>query len=276
MKISCQTCGQILPKTAVMCPNCGGRTFLPVSDNAVSQGQFAQTTPSTPTTQWTMPQTAQPQSVAQPVTQPPLQQPSLQPQPPQQSMYVPPVAPPIAPQYSQPVYTQQTSQDGYQNNYSDNHVSPSPSLPPSVYHSRKLASQMVYAGMFKRGFAFVFDVVLIGLLLGLAYQLAVPEIVKQLKINGINDQTLIVSAVTIYLLYMSIFTSSGRQGTIGKMMMGLWVFGMQGQRINFFHALFRELLKVVLLPLFFIMWFTARKQTMADLLARTVVLYDPS
>ena len=265
MKINCQTCGQILPKTAVMCPNCGGRTFLPVSDNAVSQGQFAQTTPSTSTAQWTMPQTSQSQ-------------------PPQQPMYVPPVAPPIAPQYLQPVYTQKPYQDAYQNNYQtnyqngypDSYVSPSPSLPPSVYHSRKLASQMVYAGMFKRGFAFVFDVVFIGLLLGLAYQLAVPKIVKQIKINGINDQTLIVSAVLIYLLYMAIFTSSGRQGTIGKMMMGLWVFGMQGQRINFFHALFRELLKVVLLPLFFIMWFTARKQTMADLLARTVVLYDPS
>lgn len=27
MKITCQNCGQILPKTILVCPNCGGRQF---------------------------------------------------------------------------------------------------------------------------------------------------------------------------------------------------------------------------------------------------------
>ncbi|HCC66314.1 MAG TPA: hypothetical protein DEP59_04860, partial [Moraxella sp.] len=33
MIIVCQQCGQKLPKTAVMCPNCGNRQFAQQSDN---------------------------------------------------------------------------------------------------------------------------------------------------------------------------------------------------------------------------------------------------
>lgn len=260
MKISCQNCGQVLPKTAVMCPNCGGRTFLPINDSAVNFTQPSAQTPNTWTNQPIQSSSPQPSYI------PPVAPPTPQ------ATYMPPVAPPIAPQpVVQPTYQPSYHQESYPQAMYEQQV-----LPPSAYDSRKLASQMLYAGAFKRGFAFVFDVVLVGLLLGLAYQLALPEIMKQFNIKGFNDQALLISAGTFYLWYMSIFTSSGRQGTIGKMMMGLWVYGMNGQRINFFHALFREMLKVVLLPLFFVMWFTARKQTMADLLARTVVLYDPS
>lgn len=274
MKISCQTCGQILPKTAVMCPNCGGRTFLPINNTQATSNTWQSSTPTMmssqtsaqPAQSYTPPQphsTYQQPAPQQTTYQQPSHTPPAEPAY-QQPTYVPPVyVPPVAPPIQQPVYVPETIQPA------------SPILPPTYHDTRKLASNMRYTGFFRRGFAYAFDLTLVGLLLALAYQLAVPEIVKQLKINGINDQTLIISAVTFYLWYMSIFTSSGRQGTIGKIIMGLWVFGMQGQRINFFHALFRELLKLVLLPFFFVMWFTARKQTMADLLARTVVLYDP-
>lgn len=261
MKISCQSCGQILPKTAVMCPNCGGRSFSPINPSANSpfSGEPVAHQPqptANPSTAW--------QTHAQPTPQANPTQPAYAPPP----VYMPPVAPPLQqPVYDPPAYSPQSAPYTVQN--------VSPTLPPTYLDGRKQANTMQYTGFWRRAFAYGFDLTLVGLLLALAYQLLVPMIVKQLDINGINDQTLIISAVTLYLWYMAMFTSSGRQATIGKIIMGLWVFGMRGQRIGFFQALFREMLKVVLLPLFFVLWFTARKQTMADLMARTVVLYDP-
>lgn len=260
MKISCQSCGQILPKTALMCPNCGGRTFLPVDNMAQPSPQSFNHQPFN----------------SQPVHHPSFSNPPPSPNFSQPPAYIPPVyVPPVAPPLQQPVYDPPAYSPQPASYTAQTTQNVSPTLPPTYLDGRKQASTMQYTGFWRRAFAYGFDLVLVGLLLGLAYQLLVPEIVRQLHINGINDQTLIISAVTFYLWYMAIFTSSGRQATIGKIIMGLWVFGMQGQRIGFFRALFREMLKVVLLPLFFVLWFTARKQTMADLMARTVVLYDP-
>ena len=39
MIIVCQKCGQKLPKTAVMCPNCGSRQFAQQSDNPTQPQQ---------------------------------------------------------------------------------------------------------------------------------------------------------------------------------------------------------------------------------------------
>ena len=290
MKALCQTCGQILPKTAVMCPNCGGRSFASVDDTQVDQHLHSvsgqpMASNATPTNPWHAPQ----QTVQPPVIQPVMQQPqtgyvsntgyqAMPNQPPayqpnyqNQPGYMSPVAPPQTLQ-PQPVTTPPIAPQAVEPQSS--YPAPAPTLPQT--YGKKLASNMQYAGFLRRGFAYAFDLVLIGLLLALGYQLGVPELEKQLGIRNFTDQSLIAAGVAIYLFYMALFTSLGRQATIGKIIMGLWVFGMQGQRINFFQSLFREVIKVLLLPLFFIMWFTARKQTFADFVARTVVLYDPN
>ncbi|MFO1382898.1 MAG: RDD family protein [Moraxella osloensis] len=149
-------------------------------------------------------------------------------------------------------------------------------LPSTALQTRKPAHTMLYAGFVRRALAYLFDLALVSLLLGLAYQLLLPQILPQLGIRGFSDQTLALIAYGFYLFYMTLLTCLGRQATVGKVIMGMWVFGMQGQRVNFFHALIRETLKLILLPFGFLMWFTARKQTLHDLIARTVVLYDPN
>ncbi len=149
-------------------------------------------------------------------------------------------------------------------------------LPSTALQTRKPAHTMLYAGFVRRALAYLFDLALVSLLLGLAYQLLLPQILPQLGIRGFTDQTLALMAYGFYLFYMTLLTCLGRQATVGKVIMGMWVFGMQGQRVNFFHALIRETLKLMLLPFGFLMWFTARKQTLHDLIARTVVLYDPN
>ncbi|MFW2176973.1 MULTISPECIES: RDD family protein [unclassified Moraxella] len=300
MKIICQSCYQVLPKTAVMCPNCGGRTFVP--ENSFSQAPSPasmNTTASNPP-----PVTPPPTPMAEPTQTPVYAQPNYnQPQTAYQAEPTYEASP--HPSYNNSAYANPNTNQSYDdagyatnnantaspaypsydpapqaNNYSTYPTYPTQAtpLPPALYGkgSNKQAHTMLYAGFFKRGFAFVFDVVLMGLLLALGYQLGLPAIEQQWNFKPLNDQTLALIGFGIYLFYMTFLTCFARQATIGKVIMGLWVFGMQGQRVNFFHALIRETLKLILLPFAFMMWFTARKQTLHDLIARTVVLYDPN
>lgn len=295
MIIVCQQCGQKLPKTAVMCPNCGSRQFAQQSDNHTQPQQansFVQSsgynaydsthnanqpehstwqsyTPN-PSTGNYQPTDMQPVQASQPMQQP------SQPIYPQTNYEQPDIAqasnPPAQPtDYATPyvapaVQPQQPSQ----------YPTPANQLPSTALQTRKPAYTMLYAGFVRRALAYLFDLALVSLLLGLAYQLLLPQILPQLGIRGFTDQTLALIAYGFYLFYMTLLTCLGRQATVGKVIMGMWVFGMQGQRVNFFHALIRETLKLILLPFGFLMWFTARKQTLHDLIARTVVLYDPN
>jgi uncharacterized RDD family membrane protein YckC/uncharacterized Zn finger protein (UPF0148 family) len=303
MIIVCQQCGQKLPKTAVMCPNCGSRQFAQQSDNHTQPQQansFVQSSGynahdsahnATQTSQVPQPEhstwqsyTPNPSAGNYQPTDMPAAQASQPMQQPAQPIYV-------QPNYEQPDIAQASNPPAAQStNYATSYVAPAvqpqqPSqyptpatnqLPSTALQTRKPAYTMLYAGFVRRALAYLFDLALVSLLLGLAYQLLLPQVLPQLGIRGFTDQTLALIAYGFYLFYMTLLTCLGRQATVGKVIMGMWVFGMQGQRVNFFHALIRETLKLILLPFGFLMWFTARKQTLHDLIARTVVLYDPN
>lgn len=296
MIIVCQQCGQKLPKTAVMCPNCGSRQFAQPSDNPTQPQQansFVQSsgyhaydsTHNAPqTSQLTQPEHSTWQSYTpnpsagnyQPTDMPAVQ--ASQPmQHPAQPIYAQPNPNYEQPNYAQPDIAQASNPPAQPTDYANPYVAPAVSqLPSTALQTRKPAYTMLYAGFVRRALAYLFDLALVSLLLGLAYQLLLPQILPQLGIRGFSDQTLALIAYGFYLFYMTLLTCLGRQATVGKVIMGMWVFGMQGQRLNFFHALIRETLKLILLPFSFLMWFTSRKQTLHDLIARTVVLYDPN
>ena len=296
MIIVCQQCGQKLPKTAVMCPNCGSRQFAQQSDNHTQPQQANSFVQSSGYNAYDSTHNAiQPEhSTWQSYTPNPsagnYQPTDMQPVQASQPMQQP--SQPIYPQtnYEQPDIAQASNLPAQPSDYANPYVAPAvqpqqPSqyptpatnqLPSTALQTRKPAHTMLYAGFVRRALAYLFDLALVSLLLGLAYQLLLPQILPQLGIRGFTDQTLALIAYGFYLFYMTLLTCLGRQATVGKVIMGMWVFGMQGQRVNFFHALIRETLKLILLPFGFLMWFTARKQTLHDLIARTVVLYDPN
>lgn len=291
MIIVCQQCGQKLPKTAVMCPNCGSRQFAQQSDNHTQPHQansFVQssgyntydaTQPEHSTWQSYTPNPSagnyQPTDMPAVQASHPMQQPAqpIYTQPNYEQLDIAQASnPPAQPtDYANP-YVAPTVQPQQPSQY----PTPANQLPSTALQTRKPAYTMLYAGFVRRALAYLFDLALVSLLLGLAYQLLLPQILPQLGIRGFTDQTLALIAYGFYLFYMTLLTCLGRQATVGKVIMGIWVFGMQGQRVNFFHALIRETLKLILLPFGFLMWFTARKQTLHDLIARTVVLYDPN
>lgn len=289
MIIVCQQCGQKLPKTAVMCPNCGSRQFAQQSDNHHTQPQQANSFVQSSgynayDSAHNAPQTSQ-------LTQPEHSTWQSYTPNPSAGHYQPTDMQPAQAIYAQPDIAQASNPPAQPTDYANPYVAPvvqpqQPSqyptptttnqLPSTALQTRKPAYTMLYAGFVRRALAYLFDLALVSLLLGLAYQLLLPQILPQLGIRGFTDQTLALIAYGFYLFYMTLLTCLGRQATVGKVIMGMWVFGMQGQRINFFHALIRETLKLILLPFSFLMWFTARKQTLHDLIARTVVLYDPN
>lgn len=287
MIIVCQQCGQKLPKTAVMCPNCGSRQFAQQSDNHTQPQQANSFVQSSGYNAYDSAHNAnQPEHSTWQSYTPNPSAGNYQPTdiPAAQPIYVQPnYEQPDVAQASNPLAAQSTD---YANPYVAPAVQPKqPSqyptpavsqLPSTALQTRKPAYTMLYAGFVRRALAYLFDLALVSLLLGLAYQLLLPQVLPQLGIRGFTDQTLALIAYGFYLFYMTLLTCLGRQATVGKVIMGMWVFGMQGQRVNFFHALIRETLKLILLPFGFLMWFTARKQTLHDLIARTVVLYDPN
>jgi len=290
MIIVCQQCGQKLPKTAVMCPNCGSRQFAQQSDNHTQPQQansFVQSSgyntydsahnANQPEHSTWQSYTPNPSAGNYQPTDMPAVQASQPTQQPAQPIYAQPNPNYEQPNYAQPDIAQASNPPAQPTDYANPYVAPAVSqLPSTALQTRKPAYTMLYAGFVRRALAYLFDLALVSLLLGLAYQLLLPQILPQLGIRGFSDQTLALIAYGFYLFYMTLLTCLGRQATVGKVIMGMWVFGMQGQRLNFFHALIRETLKLILLPFGFLMWFTARKQTLHDLIARTVVLYDPN
>ena len=255
----CPTCQQVLPKTAVMCPNCGNRSLAPntATTNVPPTRAFSQAYDSAPTSA---------PAHAYPTTNPPTHDYA------NTAVYPPPFAPTaepvVTPTYptNPPAYEQPAPYSAMPASYAANATLPTP--------ANRLASRMVYAGFMRRALALVFDWVMVGVLIALAYQFALPPLLAQFKIRALNEQALMAAGFGIYWLYHAVLTCFSRQATIGKIIMGLWVFDMQGQRIGLLRALWRELIKPLLLPFAFILWFTARKQTLHDLLAGTVVLFD--
>ncbi|ELR71029.1 Serine/threonine protein kinase [Fulvivirga imtechensis AK7] len=82
--------------------------------------------------------------------------------------------------------------------------------------------------------------------------------------------------IGIGLLYFALMESSAKQGTVGKMALGLKVIGKDGQRINFGQAVLRYIGKIIsgmILMIGYIMAaFTEKKQALHDMIASTYVV----
>ncbi|MBM3935470.1 MAG: zinc-ribbon domain-containing protein [SAR202 cluster bacterium] len=84
-----------------------------------------------------------------------------------------------------------------------------------------------------------------------------------------------VVSTTVIVVYGSIMESSKQQGTVGKMVLGLYVTDMEGRRLTFGRALGRNLGKIVSNMTFYVGYimaaFTEKKQGLHDYMAGTLV-----
>ena len=166
---------------------------------------------------------------------------------------------------------------------------PGTTAPPPVSPA-PAARTVEYAGFWRRFIAYIVDRFIIGIpfsIIILAF--LVPSIIAMCSSPPDPDQIpfavisfvlgwlwLIALVLIAHLLYFTFFESSKLQATPGKMLIGIIVTDLQGQRISFLRALGRNLGKVLshmLLNIGFIMaGFTARRQALHDLLAETLVV----
>ena len=84
--------------------------------------------------------------------------------------------------------------------------------------------------------------------------------------------------LAINWLYASIMLSSPMQATVGKIVMNIYVTDLQGRRIRFGRATVRFIASIasslILLLGYLIMPLTARKQTLHDMVAGTLVIHE--
>ncbi|RID86535.1 RDD family protein [Peribacillus asahii] len=85
-----------------------------------------------------------------------------------------------------------------------------------------------------------------------------------------------VLSIVIGILYYAGMHASKWQGTLGKMIVGIKVTDLNGQRISFLRALgryFATILSSILYIGYIIAAFTEKKQSLHDFVAKTVVVY---
>jgi uncharacterized RDD family membrane protein YckC len=197
---------------------------------------------------------------------------TLPPQPPNELPTEPPMSPrlsgwePVAPPPAEPFGV------------------PGPVAPP--------APVLVYAGFWRRWWAAVLDgIVLWALSVPFFVMWMMPHMnidMEQYETLPAEQQMEVVGAWLLYVLvttlmeflYFSLFESSRRRATLGRIALGLQVTDVHGNRIGLGRALLRRLariLSVLTLAIgFLVSLLTRRRQTLHDLLARTLVVRDPS
>lgn len=137
-----------------------------------------------------------------------------------------------------------------------------------------------YAGFWKRFIAYIIDLMIIGIIMffinTVSFLLNVTVLVNEhydpLFFIALNNG----ANLLITWLYFALMESSARQATLGKMLFGIQVTDIHGQRIGFGRASgrhFGKILSALLLCIGYIMAaFTAKKQALHDMMAGCLVV----
>ena len=134
-----------------------------------------------------------------------------------------------------------------------------------------------YAGFWLRGGALVLDsMVLLGVGIVLIVVVATFDAGLLTEQDTVQADALELAGGLISWLYYALLESSALQATLGKRALGLRVTDLHGQRISFGRATgryFGKVLSAITLGVGYLMaGFTARKQTLHDLVASCVVV----
>ncbi len=136
---------------------------------------------------------------------------------------------------------------------------------------------MSYAGFWKRFAAFIIDFIITmigGLIIGVVFGIAMVT-------GGHDDPETLESAgnllgILVMWIYFAVMESSAKQGTLGKMALGIKVTDLEGNRISFGRAsgrYFGKIISWLILFIGFIMVaFTKKKQGLHDMIAGCLVV----
>jgi uncharacterized RDD family membrane protein YckC len=149
---------------------------------------------------------------------------------------------------------------------------------------------MTYAGFWKRLVAYIIDSALLGTvgfivslpflgLVGIGAMSAhdEPEAAAGVIMAAVGAYLIVLGAMAVVgWLYFALMESSGAQGTLGKMALGIKVTDLQGNRISFGRAsgrYFGKILSSLILNIgYVIAGFTQQKQALHDIIAGCLVV----
>ena len=141
---------------------------------------------------------------------------------------------------------------------------------------------MDYAGFWRRAVALVIDVILFGIV----QMIIIFGFMGGMMVGEAGEETMGAAMLGVNLLlivigwlYFALMESSKLQATLGKMMIGVVVTDLEGNRISFGRATGRYFGKVVssviLLIGYIMAAFTKRKQALHDIMAKCLVIRKP-
>lgn len=159
---------------------------------------------------------------------------------------------------------------------------------PAIPDLSKLPPRPAFAGFWLRAIAYLFDTILISLVLGLIASFYPATFIKMSdgasaspSLTALPQLTPIAFVITIAAtwFYYTIFEASDWQATPGKRALRLYVADLNGQRVTLARAATRNLAKIIssltFLVGYLVAGFTERKQALHDILASCLVLRKP-
>jgi uncharacterized RDD family membrane protein YckC len=170
-------------------------------------------------------------------------------------------------------------------------------VPPRAAETPAVAVQPLNAGMMFRGYAgfwirfvavlidaAVLSIVIVPLWILIFVAMGAASSMQSASRNPDAAVAVVMTVMPLLMLaiiggnwlYEAVLTSSSKQGTLGKMALGLKVVDKNGSRLSFLHATGRHFAKMINGFTFYIGFimagFTERKQGLHDLIAGTYVV----
>lgn len=144
-----------------------------------------------------------------------------------------------------------------------------------------------YASFFSRVIAYIIDMFILSAILTLLTYLGflsfigIDYDISQLQdasYSIMNNRGYMLFSLILGIIYYASLHSSKWQATIGKKIVKIKVTTLEGRRINFVRAAIRYIVMFLFSNILFIGYllalFTSRKQTLHDLIAKTIVVKD--
>lgn len=139
----------------------------------------------------------------------------------------------------------------------------------------KRLPQFVFGNFSKRALAYLIDILIISSVSSL--------VLKIYRIFGFYDSgtnfgLFNLTSIVFYLVYFTLLTKLTSGQTLGKMVLGLRVISLNGSELSWGDVLTRELIgryiQKKVMVLYLIVFFTKRRETLADLFTDTVVISE--
>jgi len=135
----------------------------------------------------------------------------------------------------------------------------------------------LYAGFWMRFWAYLLDLIVIGSVNRMIINPVFRAMDVSLIEDGIISPIAIATAVVFYLYFVLMTKYYGQ--TLGKMVFGLKVVELSGNRLSWGTVIFREwigrFISATLMILYLIVAFSKKKQGLHDMFADTTVIYEP-